>query len=618
MIRHFLTAGNGRFFSLLLLPILLLLVMAEQAGPTSAQEPILPPVTPDAETGLSLFAERCIACHGPAGQGNGEMADRLPKPPADYTDPDFLKTRIPADMYTTITNGILESGMPPFGPESSNTISEENRWHLVAAVYSLGTPAESIEAGQAIYEENCLACHGDTGAGDGADAAGSETEPTDLTNVRYWFNRSNETVFTALENSGIPDHDYTLSDEERWNVVDYARTFSYAYVNPSAPVEPIEGAVISGVVLNGTTGELVEEADVLLRGFDQSFQQTVTMSTTVGTDGRYTFNLDPVQPDWVYLASARYNELGFSSDAGQISRAEPALELPITVYEPTTDPGVVNLEQVHILLSFGEDRVLADEFYVFGNNETAVFVGEDGDPEAGTVRFSLPEGAENVSFQRSFGSMNSSIPATEVIQLEEGVYADTFPLNPGGNALNMIVSYDLPYKDGMEVARPLFYDAANVSVIIPGQGVTLSGEDWVDEGVQEMPGGGGSFNSYSLAGVPAGSDLAFEINGRPQTITDAAGNAIPAQNSASDLIVGGAVLLIVIIASVFIITRRDAGEEYDDEEAELEEAEIDRLLAKIVDLDDARDAGTIDDETYRPQRQKLISELAAIWPVDEE
>jgi hypothetical protein len=307
--------------------------------------------------------------------------------------------------------------------------------------------------------------------------------------------------------------------------------------------------------------------------------------------------------------------LGFSSDAGQISRAEPNLELPITVFEPTSDPGVIDLQQVHVLLSFGEDRVLADEFYVFGNNETAVFVGEEGDPAAGTARFALPEGAENVSFQRSFGSMDSSIPATEVIQLDDGTYADTFPLNPGGNALNMIVSYELPYKDGMELARPLFYDAANVSVIIPGQGVTLSGEGWVDEGAQEMP--GGSFNSYTLSDVAAGSELAFEINGRPEIITDVAGNAIPVQNNTNELIVGVVVLLVVVLAGVFIVTRRDAGEEYDDEEAELEEAEIDRLLAEIVDLDDAHDAGEIEDEAYRQQRPKLISELAAIWPVDE-
>jgi mono/diheme cytochrome c family protein len=615
MARQFLTAGNGRFLSLLLLPILLL-AMAGQTGRTSAQEPILPPVTPDAETGLSLFAVRCAGCHGPAGQGDGEMAGMLSQPPADYTDPDFRKTHIPTEMYATITDGLLESGMPPFGPESSDPISEENRWHLVAAVYSLATPAEAIEAGQAVYEENCLACHGETGTGDGPDAASSETEPTDLTSVRYWFNRSSETVYTALENGGIPDHDYDLSDEERWDVVDYARTFSYAYVNPAAPPEPIEGAVISGVITNGTTGDPVDEVDVLLRGFDQNFQQTVTMSTTVGTDGRYTFNLDAVQPDWVYLTSARYNDLGFSSDAGQISRAEPSLEMPITVYEPTSDPAAIELQQVHILLSFGGDRMLVDEFYVFGNNETAIFVGEAGDPAAGTAKFALPEGAENVSFQRSFGSMDSSIPATEVIQLEDGAYADTFPLNPGGSALNMIVSYELPYEEGMELSRPLFYDASNVSVIIPGQGVTLSGEGWVDEGAREMP--GGSFNSYTLSDVAAGSDLAFAINGRPQTTTDAANSATPTQNSTNELLVGGAVLLVVILAGVFIVTRRDNGEEYDDEEAELEEAEIDRLLTAIADLDDAHDTGEIEDEAYQPQRQKLISELAAIWPVDDD
>ena len=42
---------------------------------------------------------------------------------------------------------------------------------------------------------------------------------------------------------------------------------------------------------------------------------------------------------------------------------------------------------------------------------------------AGTVRMALPEGAQNIAFQRTFGSMDSSIPATEVIQTETGWYA---------------------------------------------------------------------------------------------------------------------------------------------------------------------------------------------------
>ncbi|MBE2220792.1 MAG: c-type cytochrome [Anaerolineae bacterium] len=606
-------AGNGRFLFLAAFILALLVVLASVANPMAAQEPTLPPVQPDAEIGSDIFQERCANCHGPAGQGDGELTGNLPKQPANYTETEFRRTRIPGVMYNTITEGILESGMPPFGSASTNPISDENRWHLVASVYSLATPPEAIASGKAVYEENCLACHGETGVGDGPNAADAQAELPDLTAIRYWFNRSNETVFADIESGGIPDHDYELTEQEQWDVVDYTRTFSYYYFDPNAPVEPIVGATISGVVVNGTSSDIVEGVEVILRGFSQDFQPTVTMTTTVDAQGNYLFELEPVDPNWVYLASARYNDLGFSSDAGQVSRAEPALALPITVFETTTDPEAVVVDQVHILLSFGSDTVRADEFYVFSNPTAEVFVGESGDTTQGTVRLALPEGAENIAFQRSFGSMQSSIPASEVIQLEDGSFADTFPLNPGSSGLNLIVSYELPYEEGMTVERPLFYETVSANVIIPDRGVMLAGDTWVDQGVQEMP--GGSFSSYAQADIVAGSELIFELNGRPEMITDMAGNAIPSPaNSTNELIVGGAVLLIVVVTGLFIVTRRDS-EPDDEEELEIEQEEIDRLLLAVVDLDDGYEAGNVEEAAYQEQRQKLISQLAAIWPV---
>ena len=237
-----LMAGNGRFLLLVIFIFAVVFALAGVTNPISAQEPTLPPVQPDAELGNDLFQERCANCHGPAGQGDGELSGNLPAPyPPITPSQNFVSTRIPGNMYHTITDGILDSGMPPFGPESSNPVNEEDRWHLVATIYSLATPPEAIEAGQSVYEENCLACHGETGLGDGPDAAESQEEVPDLTSLRYWYNRSNQTVFDAIENGGVPDHDYELSDQERWDVVDYARTFSYTYFDPNAPVEPIEG-----------------------------------------------------------------------------------------------------------------------------------------------------------------------------------------------------------------------------------------------------------------------------------------------------------------------------------------------------------------------------------------
>ena len=137
-------------FALLTLFIMVFLV---NLGPANAQEPLEPPVLPDAHNGLPLYAERCANCHGPDGHGDGEMADNLPKPPRNYTDEEFRRSAVPSVMFQTITDGRLEGGMPPFGPSSSNAIYAAYRWDLVDTVYSLRTPPEAIENGLALFDE---------------------------------------------------------------------------------------------------------------------------------------------------------------------------------------------------------------------------------------------------------------------------------------------------------------------------------------------------------------------------------------------------------------------------------------------------------------------------------
>lgn len=601
-------ASYGRFAIFALLLILLAVVTA-----VSAQETVLPTTPPDAGVGLSLFANRCANCHGPAGQGDGEMAARLEKPPANYTDPEFRRTRIPADMFITVTDGRLEAGMPPFGPSNStNPISETDRWNLIAAVYSLATPPEAIAQGQAVYEANCAACHGDAGLGDGPEAVAQATPPTNLTDLAYWFNSSNETVFAGIANNGIPAHAYDLTDDELWAVVDYSRTFSYLYVNQNAPAEPIATAVISGTVTNGTSGELITTGDVLLRAFDANFQPTLTLTETIGTDGRYTFTLTDASPDWVYLATTRFNELGFSSDAARLDRANPAANLPITVFDSSTDPTVINIDQMHILANFAGDVVQINEFYVFSNLGTAVFVGESGDPANGTLNISLPENATNVSFQRALGTMDSSIPANEMITTETG-WADTLPLNPGPSGLNLIVAYELPYDDGVSLTRPIHYNVTNANVIMPDVGVTAVGEGFEDLGVQDM--GGTNFATYNRAAITAGATLDLALNGRPtaNTTTSTTGGAAQPSNTTQDLLIGGFALLVVAGLALFLVRAWRSRADDDEDEYEDIEEEREQLLQAIVDLDVAFEKGQIEPDAYTAQRAELKTALAEIW-----
>ncbi len=588
--------------------VCLLLLIALALGLPSvvvAQEPSEPPSTPDAERGSALFVERCVNCHGPSGQGNGEMAPDLPAPPRDFTDVNFLRTAVPSAMFQTITAGRLEAGMPPFGPTSSNPIVDDDRWNLVATVYSLGTAVEAVEAGQTVYEESCLSCHGKMGTGDGPEASELETVPTDLTDLRYWSGRSNEMVFSRLQDTEIEGHTYVLDDVDLWDVVDYSRTFSYAYFDPQAALEPIEVAAIRGLVTNGSTDEIIDTGTVTLRAFTRDLQEVMTESTAVTADGQYTFTLLDVAPDLVFMTGIEYDDLSYNSDPVRLSRAEPELDMPIVVFEKTTDPEAISVEQVHMVLDFADDRVMVSEIYVLSNNDAAVFVGKTGDAEEGAFELVLPTRAENVNFQRSFGSFSNFLPATELIETERG-WADTIPLRPGEGAMNLLATYEIPYDDGATIAHPVFYDTANATIVMPDVGISLVEGEWTDQGAQQM-GDAGTFLTYAHPSLEAGEALSFKLDGRPARVGVASVGPSLNGDATTGIVLGASVFLLVVVGAVFTVRSwRMPANNAEDEATE-------RLLRTVADLDDTFEAGGIEEGQYQQQRDKLMGELADIW-----
>lgn len=90
--------------------------------------------------------------------------------------------------------------------------------------------ADSILAGSLIYQQHCAACHGPTGAGNGPQATALNPRPADLrahlapglhTDVQIF-----EWLTNGLPNTAMPAFGATLSAEQRWQVINYIRTFA--------------------------------------------------------------------------------------------------------------------------------------------------------------------------------------------------------------------------------------------------------------------------------------------------------------------------------------------------------------------------------------------------------
>lgn len=580
---------------------------------------------PATSAGQTIFADRCANCHGATGEGDGEMSDRLPSPPAKLNDLNLLRTGVPNEWFALISNGDLNAGMPPFGSASSNPLSETQRWQAIAAVYSLGNDAETIATGTAVYTDNCAACHGPSGAGDGdSEVAASVT--TDLSTTAYWGAVSDQTVLTTLQDQiAIPEHSYRLSEDELWAVVAYARRFGYQTIAASSGASAgatLDGGIIAGQVVNATEGTAVADAlTVELHAFDGSFTRTETETVELDADGRFRFDLSDKPADWVYMATIDYEGVSYSSDIGRLSADQPALDLSIRVYNQTNDTRAIVVRRLHVSLTFVGDQVQVSELYTFDNMSDAVFVGTTGDLNDGTAQILLPDAAQNISFMRGFGNTENFFPAEEVIQTGNG-YADTLPLRPGANSLTLAVNYTLPYADGLTFSHGLPYETATVLLAMPDSGVSVTSSDW-QQGNTQMTGAGGAMLNFTQDNLAAGETLAVTLAGEVTTVAPT--------TSGGEWLVGGAVLLLVagVVGRMIWMRRRrddegvEAGWDDDWEEEGAGETAVDpaddpiderlALLQAIADLDTAFEDGEVDEDTYQQERARLKRDLKQIW-----
>ena len=86
----------------------------------------------------------------------------------------------------------------------------------------------TLRAAKDLYTEYCAQCHGDTGKGDGTEAAMYKTKPADLTDAHMMSEMSDGEIFykVTLGRRPMPGFKKTLTEEQRWMLVSYVKTFA--------------------------------------------------------------------------------------------------------------------------------------------------------------------------------------------------------------------------------------------------------------------------------------------------------------------------------------------------------------------------------------------------------
>jgi DMSO reductase family type II enzyme heme b subunit len=218
--------------------------------------------TGDMEKGETIYAHRCMGCHGEEGDGLGPAEERLNPPPRDFSLGLYkIKTTafdddIPndADLMRMIREGMPGTAMPGWG----DVLSEADMRDLVAYIKTfagleeeapsaqvdygsqIASSEDSIEKGRALFEDRCAECHGKSAKGVATkklkDDNGARTWPRNLT--KPWaFRASNDPkdIFSRIS-VGIPGTQMpafadpkskkVLSIEERWHVANYVASLA--------------------------------------------------------------------------------------------------------------------------------------------------------------------------------------------------------------------------------------------------------------------------------------------------------------------------------------------------------------------------------------------------------
>ena len=613
-------------------------------------EPVYPAAAPVAANGASIYAEKCAACHGDTGLGDGSQSAQLPNPATALGNRNIALQSTPAWWYTAVTKGNLESFMPPF-----NSLSDQERWDVVAYAYSLTIKEESIALGAELYAENCTLCHGEDGSGitapvdftdqsfmasrsavdlaltivngseNGMQAFGSDFDDTQIAALTDYLRSLTvdfsgveavvveETPPPAEESAEAPADDETATAPEADGSTEEATAESAAEDQDPAETESAlaEGVgTISGFVQNGSGDESLPEGLIVqLLGYDHdgmtgTFNEAFAAETSVDADGNFVFEDVEMPLNRAFVAVIENDLLSFSSEPGFVTEGTNALDLPITYYQASTDTSKLSIDRLHIFFEFPDstyETIQVVEVFVITNPSVYAVVAEN-EGEA-TIEFDLPEGATNVQFEDSgFGERYT--------ETETG-FGDTSPIAPGMGQHQVIVFFEMPYGKKMDFNQSVNQPIDSAIVMAP-QGIKIKSDLLTNSGEREAQ--GLVYNTFASQPLPVGSTLTMNISGKLSA------TATGSEEDTQKNILFGAIAFGVVLVGAgawMYMRNRDEDDDYDDEYeddddddddvAEYDNAEA--IMDAIIALDDSYRDGLISEDVYQKRRALLKEEL---------
>lgn len=575
--------------------------------PAPTLGPLYPAQAPNTENGAAIYAEKCAPCHGETGLGDGEQGIQLGVTVPAFGLSEVARPASLAQWYTVVTRGNMERFMPPF-----TSLSDQERWDVVAYAMTFHLSQEEIERGKELFETNCSNCSTDF-----------FLDPTKMASL------SEVELARIIEqgNEEVPPFGSSLSDEEVWAVAAYLRTLSFdtapivsAPASTEAPeiaavpetaiasdeVTPAAGeatsvartgvGTVSGSVENKTDDDLPSGLKVTLRGYDHGAdpslgpQEVFSREGTVNADGSFVFESVEMPVNRIFVAELAFDGTDLQSGFAIAKEGDTSLSLPpITLYDKTEDTSALVIDESRIFLEYETDTVQVFNVYSFRNpSDETIVVKLDENGEIPFIK--SPEGASGVGYETMQGSQS-------FVQTDNG-----FAIPPSESAYSLIVFASLPSSKNLDFSQTYVLPVTSVAVFVP-EGVTARSDRLTDRGVQAIQ--NFNFQIYELNGVEAGEQVEFTVSGTPKEGTTASASGT---GSNRNLLLGAGALGLALILAGGWIYLRDRDQVEDEEGVEVENDDFESpedVMDAIIALDDLHRGRKISDESYHKRRAEL-------------
>ncbi|MEX2160568.1 MAG: cytochrome c [Anaerolineales bacterium] len=445
-------------------------------------EPIVAPKLPlNLQNGAALYADSCAPCHGLSGLGDGEQADELPFFPAAIGDPDLARASSPEDWYRMVSQGRLARYMPPFDA----TLLPQQRWEVLAYVYSLGMDAAALERGTELYAENQ----------NEADSLLEGLNPL------------------TMEQSSLEPLDLAEEDLAALTGFLQARALGIELSSESAAQQPAAtetggdlpafGSFRGQVKYGSGEGPLPAGLQATLSGFDHS-EPAFTEIAEVSPGGEFAFTQIPLAPGRIFFVQVEYEGQIYFSEFMTAEGAETQFDAPIIIYETTSDTVQLVVESLQLVFDYyAPDVVRAVQRVSISNlGDQAVVPDETGSP---VLHFQLPPQAANLAFEED--------ALGERYVAEEDGFGDLRGVLPGLNSYSLLFAYELPYVDGLSYSLSIDLPTQSLAVLLPEGKLELQNDGFQLIGTQALE--GTTYRVFAAStGFQAGEAVPIMIRGQ--------------------------------------------------------------------------------------------------------